>query len=177
MFAAGFIKLGEYVKHPVDGVAPQSPNAVEEVHAIQTPVHKSSSTSRGQVDVLEKAFSKPTERDSVCVFARCEHAEVTPVGGWAIFSRRATRGSLHKMLVGVRYAPEQQSPFCTHLHPRKVMLRRTKRRNKEINEIWTGLCEPVRQNGRTGSQPSVLLVCVRLWVAACVMVGSGVFSE
>lgn len=113
----------------------------------------------------------------LCVFARCEHAEVTPVGGWAIFSRRATRGSLHKMPVGVRYAPEQQSPFCTHLHPRKVMLRRTKRRNKEINEIWTGLCEPVRQNGRTGSQPSVLLVCVRLWVAACVMVGSGVFSE
>lgn len=67
VFAAGFIKLQDYVKHPVDGFAPRSPEAVEEVHAVKKPVHKSSSTSHGQMDVLQKAFSTSTEQDSVCL--------------------------------------------------------------------------------------------------------------
>lgn len=68
---AGFIKHWEYVKHPVDCFTPQSPKAVEEVHAITKLV--SSCTSHGQVDVRkdvfwkekgEEAFSKPTGWDS-----------------------------------------------------------------------------------------------------------------
>lgn len=56
VFAAGFIKHWEYVKHPVDCFTPQSPKAVEEVHTIEKLVHGSSRTPHGQVDVMEGVF-------------------------------------------------------------------------------------------------------------------------
>lgn len=51
LFAAGFIKHWEYVKHCF---TPRSPKAVEEVHTIKMLVHVSSCTSHGQVDGMRE---------------------------------------------------------------------------------------------------------------------------